>query len=67
MSSAKWILLSVINYCFWRMLKCQNLPYANRQFYFNLSVLFSLFPLPFSFPSTFLRTFLSFFPVKENI
>ena len=52
-SSAKWILLSVIDYCFWRMLICQNLPYANRQFYFN--------------PSIFLRTFLSFFPVKEKI
>ena len=48
-SSAKWILLSVIDYCFWRILICQNLPYANRQFYFNLSVLFSLSPLPFLF------------------
>ena len=48
-SSAEWILLSVIDYCFWRMFICQNLPYANRQLYFNLSVLFSLFPLPFLF------------------
>ena len=66
-SSAKWILLSVIDYCFWRMLICQNLPYANWQLYFNLSVLFSLFPLPFLFHLFFLRTFLSFFPVREKI
>ena len=32
--------------------------------YFNLSVLFSLFPLPFLFHLFFLPTFLSFFPVR---
>ena len=68
MSSAKWILLTVVDYCFWRMLICQILPYANRQIYFNLSVLFSLFPLPFLFHLFFfLRTFLSFVPVRGKI
>ena len=66
-SSAKWILLSVIDYCFWRMLICQNLPYANRQFYFNvLLVLFVSFAL--SFPSIFLAHFPVFLSSKgENL
>ena len=65
-SSAKWILLSVIDFCFWRMLICQNLPCANWQLYFNLSVLFSMFSLHF-FSIYFLRTFPSFFPVRGKI
>ena len=66
-SSAKWILLSVIDYCFWRMLICQNLPYANRQFYFNvLLVLFVSFAL--SFPSIFFAHFPVFLSSKgENL
>ena len=59
-SSTKWTLLSVIDYCFWQMFTCQNLPYANRQLYFNLSVLFSMFPLPFLFHLFF---FFAHFPV----
>ena len=51
-SSSKWILLSVIDNCFWRMLICQNLPYANRQFYFNV-LLVPFVSFAFPFPSIF--------------